>query len=217
MEPVDFYNSEFKQAMEVIGKHWMSMVEKVDKSNIDKREKPNFQPWFGDIEQWLIQLKKASCNKTAEFDLSAQKIYPKALASADEIHNIAVELDLLLPADSKIICDMLPVLVTGYLSNRRVPDEGGMKNDYEGTPALVNCILDNKKKTEQLRKFINSKEGLFRIKDWYERFPKIRYAQLDRGKAQMLLSGYGLIRIFYLLLYKMQDICNVSLSFLCLR
>lgn len=228
----DFYNLQLQKTFEILEDYWKSIINLQNKSDLDKRDVDNFVPWFGALECWLTELKEVNYDTYPEFDLSASKIYPKAICDKAGIRNIAKELDLLLPKDNPAICDILPVLITAYIVNRRSPTgEKGVADsavDYQGTPGFVNFLLDSTgpkltiadkkagrkapQKVIDPRKMLQSKEKLFLLKNWNDSFPKITYSQVTKRKAQMLLSGYGCIRLFFFLLYKLQDKCNVSLS-----
>lgn len=232
MVPIDFYSLKRQEAFEILENYWVQIINTQDKSDLDKRDAVNFVPWFGNLECWLTELKDVNYGTYPEFDLSVSKIYPKAICDKAGICNIAKELDLLLPKDNPAICDILPVLITAYIVNRRSPTKKkGAEDstiDYQGTPGFTDFLLDSvgpkltiadkkagrkaPQKVIDPRKMLQGKEKLFLLKNWNDSFPKITYSQITKGKAQMLLSGYGLIRLFFFLLYKLQDKCNVSLS-----
>lgn len=232
MAPIDFYSLKRQEAFEILENYWVQIINTQDKSDLDKRDAVNFVPWFGNLECWLTELKDVNYGTYPEFDLSVSKIYPKAICDKAGICNIAKELDLLLPKDNPAICDILPVLITAYIVNRRSPTKKkGAEDstiDYQGTPGFTDFLLDSvgpkltiadkkagrkaPQKVIDPRKMLQDKEKLFLLKNWNDSFPKITYSQITKGKAQMLLSGYGLIRLFFFLLYKLQDKCNVSLS-----
>lgn len=225
MEPLDFYKLQVQKALQELESHWLKILNLEDKSSFDKRGTVNFVPWFGDLGGWLAELKDVDYGTYPEFDLSASKIYPKAVCDKNDIRNIAMELDLLLPEGDSVVCGILPVLITGYIVNRRVPapKSKAKGSDYGGTPEFADFLLDcegpqfYRKNEEQKqlnpRKMMHKKTKLFVLREWNARFPKIKYSQLNKGKAQMLLSGYGDMRLFFFLLYKLRDKCNVSLSY----
>ena len=231
MNLYNFYNLQLQKTLESLENHWANIINLQDKSRFDKRDGTNFIPWFGDIKCWLTELKNFDYGSYPEFNLSA--IYPKAICNKANICEIAKELDLLLPKGDTNVSSILPVLITAYIVNRRAPTKRERANesttDYQGTPSFVDFLLDSRgpklskedKKAERKapkrqiepRKMLQDKKKLFLLKTWNDSFPKIKYSQINKGKAQMLLSGYGCMRLFFFLLYKLQGVCNVSLSY----
>lgn len=232
MEPIDFSNSAFNAAMIDIEHHWKAT--RATAKKLDKRELTVAMPWFGDLVSWIKLLDDIHYSADLPFDLSFKRIYPASIQSEESMRDIARELDLLLPEDSESVRAILPILISGYIVNRRAcqktqenklrnyrnrqdnnrKSKAGVKRCYEGTPALYTLLLDDDENSEQFRKFIKRKEGLFKLTDYLGRYPKLKYSELTSGKIQMILSGFGIARLFLFLLYKTQDICDVSLSYL---
>lgn len=166
-------------------------------------------PWFGDLESWLEQVIRSADGKIGG-SIDAHDIYPSSILKYR--HQLAVELGYLLPKGGPTATAILPVLLTGYISNRRGDPKGKEGEDDPKYSANLFLSLLRGGDSKQLPYFLHNGSKLFCLRHWSSIFPKLCFAQLGLAKLKKSLSGYGLTRIFLFLLYKMRDLCNLTVS-----
>ena len=202
-------NSIYERALLELKQHWR-VQRKTSPYCEDPYQDSSFSPpWFGDLESWLEQAVQSADGKIGG-GIDAGDIYPASVLKYR--HQLAVELGFLLPKGSPTVAAILPVLLIGYISNRRGdPKEEKRENDPKYSANLFFSLLRGSD-SKQLSSFLKDGSNLFLPHYWNETFPRLRFAQLNLARLKKSLSGYGLTRLFLVLLYKTRDLCNLTVS-----
>lgn len=117
------------------------------------------------------------------------------------------------PNASKIVRAILPVLVSGYIQNRRGdPDWSKEKAGYPRQTANVFVNLINHDDPDGYHQASKNIKSLFMPNEWDSKYPKLTYVQITPQKMRPTLTFFGDVMLFLFLVYKMKNFCNLSLS-----
>lgn len=198
----------YNRALSELEQHWRAQRKTLPYCEDPYQDSSFSPPWFGDLESWLEQVIRSADGKIGG-SIDAHAIYPSSILKYR--HQLAVELGYLLPKDGPTATAILPVLLTGYISNRRGDPKGEEREAGPRYSANLFFSLLRGGDSKQLSYFLHNGRKLFRPRHWSRIFPQLSI-KLDLATLKKSLSGYGLTRIFLFLLYKMRDLCNLTAS-----
>lgn len=194
----------YQAALEEITDHWDSYL--ASESYAFPRK--GSITCLGDLSSWLSELLKRGCPTSIFIDndkLSLSEIYPSILAEGST-KLIAKELQVILP-DAPEVCAILPVLITGYIVNRR-----GRYESEKGIPSGATALYRKLYYKYDISNQKSSSKSLFQVCEWKERYPDVTYGQMTKSIMKGRLSYFGMVNLFLFLAYKMEGLCNLTLS-----
>lgn len=157
--------------------------------------------WLGEL------LKRGFPMSTSIGKISIDNIYPKAIQTEDLLEQVVTELRILLP-DAPEANAILPVLVTGYIMNRRGASEESDLAVHKNATGLYRNLFYN----GDISAYMKSTKDRFRVCSWKKMYLRITYCQLTKSRMTKSLSYFGMLNLFLFLAYKMKEFCNLTLS-----
>lgn len=196
----------YQKALKEITNHW----DEVLKLSQDDRCGIQGPTGLNELSNWLHELVSKDGPQSMFLDggkLPAEKIYPKVLLHKNTRKQIDAELQVILP-DAPEVNAILPVLVTGYIMNRRKShlEDRAFPN---GASSLYKSLQYEKTVNYSIKM---SGTSLFRVKSWDKIFREVTYCQMTKMRMKKSLSYFGMLSLFLFLCYKMEESCNLTLS-----
>lgn len=195
----------YQKALKEITDHW----DKIFDMPLDVFPCKQGPAGLNGLSDWLYELVKKDGPQSMFLGggkLPAGQIYPKVLLRENNRRQIGAELQVILP-DAPEVNAILPVLVTGYIMNRREsPDED---HEFRGASSLFKGLIYREKESSSIKM---GGKSLFRVKSWDKMFRKVTYRQMTQTRMKKSLSYFGMLNLFLFLSHKMGKICNLTLS-----
>lgn len=173
----------------------------------EKPVSPDGELWFGPLAAWLNEFKEAYAKiGVMPYANSIRKIVCNR-------SRLSQELGYLIPnvkaRDSSCnIRNFLPVIIWAYGMNWSTPRE-----DTEYSSLFMSVAHGSMRKAPSEHKFDKHK-GRFRVKNWQDDFAALKVRNVVPDTPWRFLSIYYRSLLFFFLLQKTSDVCNVTMSFL---
>lgn len=175
-----------------------------------KFEKPvsqDTEPWFGPLATWLNEFKESYTTiDTMTFAHSIRKIVRNS-------SRLSQELGYLIPnvknRDSSCnIRNFLPVIIWTYCMNWSTP-----RKYAQYSPLFTAVAHGSRRKAPSEHKFDKHK-GIFCVGKWQDDFKALKVRNVLVDNPGRFLSIFYRSLLFFFLLQKSSDVCNVTMSFL---